>query len=835
VCFEDRLATASCLHLSVVQQGMPRAHYALVLLLLQACGIHSVGRSAGEQLAIEISSGGTVSGLSDEKASDRTSGGPATRFTRSTEIELPMPSLQEAASRGGLSGHCLDLLGKAKHLIEFDRKIRADQSLPTYKFQEQAARELHLPAHGKVTQKILWHAEAALGAVTLARALQWGSIWSAEDQANLLIHCNLVEHKRSLEENDITDTGDTIVQGDMVSARCDERHTGKGEGYRGCQSRTQSGLRCQRWDSQLPHSHAWTPGTNSAHDLSENFCRNPNGKRRIWCFTVSDKTRWEHCDPLLDVGSSAGLSDPSASRGIWTSGTVRYCYDSRISMEAKVSVERVMRSVQRQVPCLKFKNVNISHHHNCDELPSVFIKSNSKGCWSHFGQVSGFEDKFKTRSQILNLGPGCELHGMAAHQLGHLLGLRHEANRADRNSYIMLFKENIAGPLNVTFPTSMASALPSKASGAGDFDFLSLMMSGPRAFSTNGSVTLEPKIEPLLRGYLGQRLGFSHHDIQRLSDMYGCLEVAAPESPSRVLSGLFLKGDGMLADERCRDQNYTGVTYVDGTGIPKPYWCGDLANRCFDHEVGSRLRKRCPTTCLMCTPSMAGKLAEMRRDTQATAARAAARTEDRTAHTAAAGTAAGAAAPAPAKTIALAPSANLTPRNATDVPVPPGGCEDAKWTGFKFRSGGEASCGDLEPFCNHHILGQKARQACPKTCGLCDANQDTEIVEVGNKPKAAQNKTNATSCSDEPEEAAPVFTLNGKPAACSDLRQYCRGHNASFLVSKKCELSCGACIPGDGATTTTTFTYTFSTAVGDSPNPGVHCWGFCATRRRRML
>lgn len=730
--------------------------------------------------------------------------------------ELRSQDLLEVESRGPpapLGDECRRLLEKVRQLIEFDIEIRQDQALPTYHFQKQATRILDIPENEKVTHGIYRKAAAALGTVTLARALQWGDIWSIDDQDGMMLDCNISHSGHLLEENNETDTGESIVQGDLVAASCDERMLGEaGSRYRGCQTRTKTGLRCQHWDSQVPHAHAWTPDSHIEHDLSENFCRNPNGKEGIWCFTMDSKTRWEYCDPLPTEHAEEGsLVEPSTAKGIWTSGIVRYCYDLEMEVEAKIAMEKVMRSVQRQVPCLRFEQVHRKDRHNCVELPSVLIKSNADGCWGFLGQVSGFEDRFKTRSQLLNLGPGCELEGMAAHQLGHLLGLRHEANRVDRDDFLTVLEDNIDGPVSAKFPMSPASTLPSKGSDEErTFDLLSVMMSGPRAFSANGEATLEPRAEPRLGRYLGQRLGFSHFDIMRLGEMYGCLEDSLPESPSKVLSQLFLEGDGMLADDACKDENFTGVEYVDGTGIPKPYFCGGLATKCDDHEIGPRLRKRCPRTCLMCTPSITGNLAEHKQapvtSTTATTTRA---------NTTAAAT---------------TTRVNVTTTQDLGAPVPVDGCADEKFTGFRFRSGKQASCVDLKPFCRHRILGQKARGACPMTCGLCDS---TETLE--DKPAA-----NATSCKDLGVEEAPMFTVRGKPAPCKALRQYCSGHEDSFLVLKKCPLSCGTCAPGNATTTTTTVTYTFSTAVMDSIDQGMNCsrrrrWGFCATRRRRFV
>ncbi|XP_026197033.1 plasminogen [Anabas testudineus] len=68
-----------------------------------------------------------------------------------------------------------------------------------------------------------------------------------------------------------------------------------GENYRGKVSTTQSGFTCQRWDSQKPHNHGYNPSALPEKYLEENYCRNPDGDPKPWCFTTSPSKRWDFC------------------------------------------------------------------------------------------------------------------------------------------------------------------------------------------------------------------------------------------------------------------------------------------------------------------------------------------------------------------------------------------------------------------------------------------------------------------------------------------------------------------------------------------------------------
>jgi len=85
--------------------------------------------------------------------------------------------------------------------------------------------------------------------------------------------------------------------GKASNDECIGRHDTQGAAYRGTQSVTESGLTCQRWDSQTPNKHQLIPERYPTFGLEENYCRNPDGEPRPWCYN-SERTspRWEYCD-----------------------------------------------------------------------------------------------------------------------------------------------------------------------------------------------------------------------------------------------------------------------------------------------------------------------------------------------------------------------------------------------------------------------------------------------------------------------------------------------------------------------------------------------------------
>uniref|UniRef100_A0A6J0TDQ2 Hepatocyte growth factor n=1 Tax=Pogona vitticeps TaxID=103695 RepID=A0A6J0TDQ2_9SAUR len=72
--------------------------------------------------------------------------------------------------------------------------------------------------------------------------------------------------------------------------------TCNGEDYRGPMDHTETGKECQRWDLQRPHAHQYRPERYPDKGFDDNYCRNPDGKPRPWCFTLDPNTRWEFCN-----------------------------------------------------------------------------------------------------------------------------------------------------------------------------------------------------------------------------------------------------------------------------------------------------------------------------------------------------------------------------------------------------------------------------------------------------------------------------------------------------------------------------------------------------------
>ncbi|XP_078481818.1 uncharacterized protein LOC100184305 [Ciona intestinalis] len=88
--------------------------------------------------------------------------------------------------------------------------------------------------------------------------------------------------------------------------------------YTGTCSRTASGITCQRWDVNQPHSRSFTPSPNN-----HNFCRPLDGDATPWCYTTDTNIRWEYCDvencasdtPMTTEATTMGRSSTADTLG----------------------------------------------------------------------------------------------------------------------------------------------------------------------------------------------------------------------------------------------------------------------------------------------------------------------------------------------------------------------------------------------------------------------------------------------------------------------------------------------------------------------------------------
>lgn len=288
--------------------------------------------------------------------------------------------------------------------------------------------------------------------------------------------------------------------------------------------------------------------------------------------------------------------------GLWARGNVPFCFSPGLSTGAKAAFQMAIDHIQAQVPCVTFTHINVNaikQPPTCIAVPSIVVTNASPGCFSYLGQVD-----LVTGSQIVNLGPGCELMGMAIHQILHALGMAHEIARSDRNSYLSFNTDSSASRTTSTiFPVDYVQGFPVQNrpnNSTDNFDLLSMTMPPASTFSGDGFDTVEPNSLPILGRYMGQRHGLSEADAANLATLYHCQSNYPPRTPSWDVTTKWLQGVGFALDGKCLDRRYTGVGWRDGLNRNFSFTCTDLRLMCRDPVLGARTTLVCPATCLEC-------------------------------------------------------------------------------------------------------------------------------------------------------------------------------------------------------------------------------------------
>ncbi|XP_045451637.1 seminal metalloprotease 1-like [Melitaea cinxia] len=143
---------------------------------------------------------------------------------------------------------------------------------------------------------------------------------------------------------------------------------------------------------------------------------------------------------------------------------------------------------------------------------AVVIQGSRRGCFSQVGYQGGY--------QVLNLsarhptGRGCFRHGTIVHEMLHTLGFYHMQSSSDRDEFIDVVWENIIRSARHNFRKYNSFAVSDFGVG---YDYDSVLHYSRKAFSLNGQDTLVPK---QLGATIGQRIGLSEKDTQKLNKMY---------------------------------------------------------------------------------------------------------------------------------------------------------------------------------------------------------------------------------------------------------------------------------------------------------------------------
>jgi Astacin (Peptidase family M12A) len=179
-------------------------------------------------------------------------------------------------------------------------------------------------------------------------------------------------------------------------------------------------------------------------------------------------------------------ADKPAKVELWTDGVIPITFNKEIEPPLQ---KMVLQACQEWAKSTSHIHCQLGPYKGQKLKVTRTFMGNNAGCWSMLGQSAYFMG-FKRH---MNLGYGCDRPEIVLHEMGHVLGLAHEHQRADRDSYITIHTENVDDPylgfgLKLNFNKQKTELVTA-------YDFLSIMHYRRDAFSKNGKDTIVPKAE----------------------------------------------------------------------------------------------------------------------------------------------------------------------------------------------------------------------------------------------------------------------------------------------------------------------------------------------------
>ncbi|XP_030840788.1 zinc metalloproteinase nas-13-like isoform X1 [Strongylocentrotus purpuratus] len=184
----------------------------------------------------------------------------------------------------------------------------------------------------------------------------------------------------------------------------------------------------------------------------------------------------------------------------WTDRTVYYFIDYQFDSGSR---SRIMDAINRYhaYTCLNF--VQRTNQQNYLHIVPT------EGCYSSVGMQGG--------RQVVSLGGTCTYNvGTIIHEFMHALGFQHEQSRADRDSYVWIYWQNIIPGMEFNFNKFDEAAIDHLQTS---YDYYSVMHYPQDAFTINGQLTIQPSQGNYA---IGNKNDFSENDIYKINAYYNC-------------------------------------------------------------------------------------------------------------------------------------------------------------------------------------------------------------------------------------------------------------------------------------------------------------------------
>ncbi|KAK3699897.1 hypothetical protein QZH41_016562, partial [Actinostola sp. cb2023] len=213
-----------------------------------------------------------------------------------------------------------------------------------------------------------------------------------------------------------------------------------------------------------------------------------------------------------------------------------------------------------KVSCVRFVQRTTEQHY------ISFIRGS--GCSSYVGRL-------QMAAQPVSIGQGCAFTGTILHELLHVLGFFHTSSRPDRDSYVVVYTDNVATGYEHNFWKYQTNQVDDIGA---PYELLSLMHPPRNAWSKNSLNTIESKKGNTV--VLGNSDKMTEVDIGQLNTLYKCSSSHYP-----VCYKSLGMQDGSISDAQLTASSYNSNDYphqarlhlvssAKGSGA----WCANPSN-----------------------------------------------------------------------------------------------------------------------------------------------------------------------------------------------------------------------------------------------------------------
>lgn len=233
------------------------------------------------------------------------------------------------------------------------------------------------------------------------------------------------------------------------------------------------------------------------------------------------------------VGVASGSNDDRR----WVGNIVPYEFDDTIS--GNQDYQRLIYTAMKEwqaVTCLRFQPYSDQQATSLGHKQKLSFVTNENGCWSYVGRI----DEKWSKNVVSLHAPDCMHKRVILHEIGHALGLYHQQNRPDRDTYLDILWANVQETSKSQFeiPTegtylSLTNDIP--------YDYRSIMHYGKYTFvkrDENSEIigfTMRTK-SPCYLDDIGNAATISFYDAKLINNMYKCVDTCETSCSSDQLS-----------------------------------------------------------------------------------------------------------------------------------------------------------------------------------------------------------------------------------------------------------------------------------------------------------